>query len=146
MRRVKMGLLLLFITSAMAQNQGSPHSSPPPYNTPPTFPQDSDSAGQTPPHTNAPPPQELTAAEIQDQIQNKLNSEPALNNCELQATVDDTSVALIGTVQNEQQYALAIRIAQSYAGERRILYNITIGGSVEQKLQGNSTVLFWLQL
>jgi BON domain len=144
MTRIIVGLLLLVIASAIAHTQGNSQSSPPPNNTPPTFPQAPDSAGQIPPDTKAPPSEQLSAAEIQEQIQKRLDSEPALNNSELQATVDDTSVALTGTVQNEQQYALAIRIAQSYAGERRIVYNITIGGSVEQKHQ--ATVLFWLQI
>ena len=125
----------------MAQNQGSPQSSPTPNNTPPTFPQAPDSAEQIPPDTKAPPSEQLSAAKIQEQIQKRLDSEPALNTSELQATVDDTSVALTGTVQNEQQYALAIQIAQSCAGERRIVYNITIGGSVEQRHKGNPTVL-----
>jgi osmotically-inducible protein OsmY len=84
-----------------------------------------------PPDTKAPPSEQLSAADSQDQIQNKLDSEPALNNNDLKATVDDASVALDGTVQNEQQHALAIRIAQSYAGERRIVDNIEIEGERE---------------
>jgi hypothetical protein len=126
MKRMVLGSLLLFIASAMAQPQGNPQSDPPPYSTPSTFPQAPDSTGQMPPDTKAPPPKQLSAAEIQDQIQNKLDSEPALNTNDLKATVDDTSAALDGTVQNEQQHALAIRIAQSYAGERRIIDNIEI--------------------
>jgi hypothetical protein len=131
MKRTVLGSLLLFIASAMAQTQGNPQPSPPPYSTPPTFPQAPDSAGQMPPDTKAPPSEQLSAAEIQDQIQNKLDSEPALNNNDLKATVDDASVALDGTVQNEQQHALALRIAQSYAGERRIVDNIEIEGERE---------------
>jgi len=128
MKRTVLGSLLLFIASAMAQTQGNPQSSPPPYSTPPTFPQAPDSAGQMPPDTEAPPSEQLSAAEIQDQIQEKLDSEPALRNNDLKATVDDTSVVLVGTVENERQHNLAIRIAKSYAGERRIIDTIEVGG------------------
>jgi|ERR1035441_5725082 hypothetical protein len=131
MKRMVLGSLLLFTASAMAQTQGNSQPGPPPYSTPSPFPQAPGSTGQMPPDTKAPPSEQFSAAEIQDQIQNKLDSEPALTNNDLKATVDDASVALAGTVQNERQHALAIRIAQSYAGERRIIDNIEIEGERE---------------
>jgi osmotically-inducible protein OsmY len=131
MKHMVLGSLLLFIASAMAQTQGNPQPGPPLYSTPSTFSQAPVSTGQMPPDTKAPPSEQLSAADSQDQIQNKLDSEPALNNNDLKATVDDASVALDGTVQNEQQHALALRIAQSYAGERRIVDNIEIEGERE---------------
>ena len=79
-----------------------------------------------PPDTEAPPPEALPSADIQGQIQNKLATEPLLANTGVEASVDDNSVLLSGTVENEQQHDLALRIAQSYAGDRRIIDKIQV--------------------
>ena len=47
----------------------------------------------------------------------------------VKATVDDKAVVLSGTVETERQHALALRIAESYAGERGIKDKITIRGT-----------------
>ena len=47
----------------------------------------------------------------------------------VKATVDDKAVVLSGTVETEKQHALALRIAESYAGERGIKDKITIRGT-----------------
>ena len=49
-----------------------------------------------------------------------------LSNTRVTASVDGTSVVLAGAVENERERDLAIRIAQSYAGQRRIVDNIAI--------------------
>jgi hypothetical protein len=72
MKRSLCGLALAFAVWAFAQQ--SPTN--PPYTTPPTFPQDQAPRQQMPPDTKAPPPDELSTAEVEQQIQDKLTSEP----------------------------------------------------------------------
>ena len=127
MKRVLCGSLLLLAASVFAQQQSIPPYNSPPTTTPPTFPQDRQRPGQRmPPDTRAPAPSEPTDAEVQEQIEQKLATEPLLEHLRLTATANDHTLILSGTVQNEQQHKLALRIAQSYAGERRVVDKITI--------------------
>jgi hypothetical protein len=93
--------------------------------TPPTFPEGRPQR-QMPPDTKAPPPQDLSASEVEQQIQDKLNREPTLANTEIGVKIDAKSVTLTGSVDTENQRDLALRIAQSYAGHRRIVDKIKI--------------------
>ena len=120
MKRSLCGLALAFAVSAFAQQ--SP-TNPPPYTTPPTFPQDRQ---QMPPDTKAPPPRELSTAQVEQQIQDKLNSEPALAKTKLGVKADNQSVTLTGTVDTDTQHDLAVRIARSYAGDRKIVDRIEV--------------------
>jgi hypothetical protein len=120
------GLALAFAVSAFAQQQ-SPMN-PPPYTTPPTFPDDQASRQEMPPDTKAPPPQGLSTAQVEQQIQDKLNREPVLANANVGVKTDDKSVTLTGTVDTDAQHDLALRIAQSYAGDRTIVDKITVRG------------------
>jgi len=52
--------------------------------------------------------------------------EPALRNSNVGVHVDENSVILTGTVHSEQQYDLALRIAQAYAGDRKIVDKMKI--------------------
>ena len=125
MKRILCGLALLFVTSAFAQQQ--PPTNSPPYTTPPTFP-DGRTQQQMPPDTKAPPPQDLSDSEVEQQIQKKLSREPALANTEIGVKIDATSVTLTGSVDTERQRDLALRIAQSYAGQRKVVDKIKIQG------------------
>jgi hypothetical protein len=120
------GLALAFAVSAFAQQQ-SPMN-PPPYTTPPTFPDDQASRQEMPPDTKAPPPQGLSTAQVEQQIQDKLNREPVLANANVGVKTDGKSVTLTGTVDTDAQHDLALRIAQSYAGDRTIVDKITVRG------------------
>jgi hypothetical protein len=125
MKLLTFGASLLFAVSLMAQ-QGPPYS-PPPYITPPTLPGERPpELMPLPPDTAAPSPETLPSSDIQGQIQKKLTSEPLLANSSVDAAVDDSSVTLSGTVENEPQHDLALRIADSYAGERRIIDKIQV--------------------
>jgi BON domain len=126
MKRALCALALAFAVSAFAQQQ-SP-TNPPPYTTPPTFPDDQASRQEMPPDTKAPPPQGLSTAQVEQQIQDKLNSEPILANANVGVKTDDKSVTLTGTVDTDAQHDLALRIAQSYAGHRAIVDKITVRG------------------
>jgi osmotically-inducible protein OsmY len=126
MKRALCGLALAFAVTAFAQQQ-SP-TNPPPYTTPPTFPDDQASRQEMPPDTKAPAPQGLSTAEVEQQIQDKLNREPILANTNVGVKTDDKSVTLTGTVDTDAQHDLALRIAQSYAGDRTIVDKITVRG------------------
>jgi len=125
MKRILWGLALVFVTSAFAQQH--PPTNSPPYTTPPTFP-DGRPQQQMPPDTKAPPPQDLSDSEVEQQIQKKLSREPALANTEIGVKIDATSVTLTGSVDTERQRDLALRIAQSYAGQRKVVDKIKIQG------------------
>ena len=125
MKRILWGLALVFVTSAFAQQQ--PPTNSPPYTTPPTFPEGRPQR-QMAPDTKAPPPQDLSASEVEQQIQDKLNREPTLANTEIGVKIDATSVTLTGSVDTERQRDLALRIAQSYAGQRKVVDKIKVQG------------------
>ena len=127
MKLPAIGVFLLSAASLMAQ-QGLPRNNPPPYTTPPTLPGEQNPSQPMPPDTTAPPLEAPPSAEIQTQIQNKLATEPLLTSTSVAASVDDKSVVLSGSVENEQQHDLARRIAESYAGNRRIVDKIQIQG------------------
>jgi hypothetical protein len=125
MKRILWGLALVFVTSAFAQQQ--PPTNSPPYTTPPTFPEGRPQQ-QMPPDTKAPPPQDLSDSEVEQQIQKKLSREPALASTEIGVKIDAKSVTLTGSVDTERQRDLALRIAQSYAGQRKVVDKIKIQG------------------
>jgi osmotically-inducible protein OsmY len=81
-----------------------------------------------PPDTKAPPPQDLSDSEVEQQIQKKLSREPSLASTEIGVKIDATSVTLTGSVGTERQRDLALRIAQSYAGQRKVVDKIKIQG------------------
>ena len=126
MKRVLYGLALAFAVSAFAQQQ--PPTNSPPYTTPPTFPEDQAPRQEMPPDTKAPPPQALSTAQIGQQIKEMLNNEPALADTNLAVKANDQYVTLTGTVATERQHDLALRIAQSYAGGRKIVDKIRVRG------------------
>jgi osmotically-inducible protein OsmY len=68
----------------------------------------------------------MSTKETQQQITKHLSSEPALANTDLAAHVSDNSVVLTGSVATEEQHDLALRIAQSYAGDRKIVDRIKL--------------------
>lgn len=123
MKHVLCGVALAFAVSGFAQQ--SP-TNPPPYTTPPTFPQDQTPRQEMPPDTKAPPPSELSSAQVEQKIQDKLNSESALSKAKLEVKADRQSVTLTGTVDTDAQHDLALRIARSYAGDRKMVDRIEV--------------------
>ncbi|MGI9101876.1 MAG: BON domain-containing protein [Terriglobales bacterium] len=128
MKHLVCATLVLFAASMLAQ-QAPPSPGPPPGSTPPAFPQgggEQPPVTPMPPDTKAPAPHELSNIDVQKQVQHKLATEPLLQDAEVIVAVDDKSLILSGTADNEQQHRLALRIAQSYAGEREIVDKITV--------------------
>ncbi len=71
-------------------------------------------------------PRTLTTQEVRQQIERSLKSEPALAGTSISVSVDENTVLLGGAIYSEQQHDLAISIAESYAGDRRIVDRITL--------------------
>src|SRR5437588_12191846 len=126
MKQILLGLVLLLTMAVLAQQPGQPPATAPPQGTPPTFPEDRAPRQQMPPDQEAPPQGLSTPEEVQQLIQQGLNSEPMLHNSNVGVHVDENSVILTGTVSSEEQHDLALRIAQSYAGDRKIVDKIKI--------------------
>ena len=126
MKRMLWALTLAIVTSAFAQQQ--PPTGPP-YTTPPTFPNDKTPRQGMPPDTKAPAPSDsLSTSQVQRQIQEKLGTEPALANTNVGVKATGKAVTLTGLVDTERQKEMALRIAQSYAGDRKIVDKIQIRG------------------
>ena len=111
-----------------AAQTGNPQGIP---GTPPTFPSDRtkpDRSGpdtrlpsdpsSMPPDTKAPAP---TSRELQQQIEQAFSKEPELATSEIHVLVDKNAVTLTGTVDSPNERTLALRIAQSYAGDRPVI-------------------------
>jgi len=119
MKSALLASALLLTSLSFAQQQGQP----PPNSTPPTFPREEKPQTQMPPDKEAQP---QSTAQVQEQIQQGLNSEPALSNTKVSVKTSENSVVLGGTVESERQHELALRIAQSYAGDRKIIDKIKV--------------------
>ena len=127
MKSVVFASAFLLASLGFAQQQGLPPPTAPPYGTPPTFPEGRQSPRQQmPPDQEPQPSQGLSTAQVQQQIEQGLNSEPALANTNVSVKADESAVVLIGTVDSEKQHDLAVRIAQSFAGDRQIVDKIKI--------------------
>ena len=117
----------LLASLGFAQQQGMPPPTAPPSGTPPTFPEGRQSPRQQmPPDQEPQPSQGLSTAQVQQQIQQGLNSEPTLANTNVSVKTDESAVVLTGTVDSEKQHDLAVRIAQSFAGDRQVVDKIKI--------------------
>jgi osmotically-inducible protein OsmY len=110
-------LLVLCSASSLSQQQGIPPATPPGPQT---------QRQQMPPDTQAPTPGELASPDIQRQLQKELGREPLLSSSNVRATVDDQNIVLEGAVDNRNQHDLVLQLAQSYAGQRRIVDKIVI--------------------
>jgi hypothetical protein len=122
MKPLLTGALLLFASMAWPQQQTAPQL--PSGTTPPTFPQpDKDAGREMPPDTRAQAP---TSAEVQQQIQTKIDTEPDLAAAALTVKATRNTVILSGTVADESQHRAVRRIAESYAGPRKIVDQIRI--------------------
>ena len=120
---------VLFLgTMVLAQQQGQPPpTATPPYQTPPTFPEGRQNPrGQLPPDTQAPPAETMSSQRVEGQILDQLRAEPTLSGTNIDARVNGNSVVLSGNVDTLAQHDLAIQIAQSNAGNRRIVDRIKV--------------------
>src|SRR3954470_24244262 len=69
------------------------------------------------------------SASLQSTIQDKLKSEPMLSSSSVNVNVTDATIELSGTVATGKEKQTAERIAQSYAGNRKLVNRITVTGN-----------------
>lgn len=69
-----------------------------------------------------------STGDLQAQIQNALKNEPTLTNDNINVSVTDNEIDLSGTVANGKAKLTAKRIAQSYAGNRKVKEHLTVSG------------------
>lgn len=126
--------ILVLSVGLLAQEQGRPPmDEQPPVPNPPAYPEDMDPGVRPvppnmPPDTSA-PPRELTSQEAELEIQAKLDSEPSLRNNQLKVEVSDEEVVVSGSTDSQAERDVAIRIAESYAGERPVVNKVEIRGT-----------------
>ncbi len=129
MKLVSLGTVLLLAAMATAQQEPThPPVGPPPHETPLPPVTGEQNPSQMPPDSDAPATPPVANADIQQQIQKKIDNDPALGQANVSVDVDDHGVTLTGTVDNEQQHQAALRAAQSLAGDRPIDDKIQIRG------------------
>ena len=114
--------VLFLATIVIAQQQGQP-----PPTTPPTFPEERQTPReQMPPDTQAPPAETMSSKQVEGHILDQLKEEPSLSGSNVDARVDDNSVELTASVDTMEQHDLALRIAQSNAGDRKVVDKIKV--------------------
>lgn len=74
-----------------------------------------------------------SSTDVQGQIQNALKNEPTLSNDSINVSVTDDMIELNGTVATAKEKETAKRIAQSYAGNRKVKEHLTVGGQADNK-------------
>jgi BON domain-containing protein len=83
---------------------------------------------QASPKNKMPPenasPRRMPAARVEQEIQKRIKSNPAMATANVTARVDEDSVVLSGTVDSSRQHDLALLIAHSWAGQRKIVDQI----------------------
>lgn len=68
-------------------------------------------------------------SDLQSQIQQALNKEPTLAGEQVNVTVSGPSIDLSGRVGNAKQKLTATRIVESFAENRKVVNNLTIGST-----------------
>lgn len=135
MKPLFFALAMLLATATFAQTPGYPESSSPPQTMadrplPPE--QQQEEMG---PQSQAVPP-----AQVEQEIQQAFRAQPALSNTRLSAAASLSTVTVNGTVANENQHQLALRVAALHANGRRVVddikvpqYSEAIGGICEDQ-------------
>jgi hypothetical protein len=80
----------------------------------------------------------MTDSDLQSQIQNALSKEPTLTGDSARVNVSGDTVELAGTVGTNKEKITATRIVQSYAGSKKLVNKLVIGGRSE-KISPSST-------
>ena len=124
MTRILVCALLLLSAPLALNQQQMPGQGRPPYTTPPTFPENRPQA--QPPLAEPPNQAQATSSDVQDQLHQSLTKDPDFNDAQVQTRVDDHTVTLKGTVQNELQHQKVLQLAQTYAGKRKIVDNLVV--------------------
>ena len=132
-------LLTASLMVAQPQAQTTTPPAPPAQNTPSTFPPTpptQTTPSTLPPDTAAPPPSQnagkqkpqpgVSSDEARSEIQQKLQAERGLSSRNINVEVMKDAIVLSGSVPTENDRAVAQRIAQSYAGDKRVENRVVI--------------------
>jgi BON domain-containing protein len=119
-RAVLCSLFLAFATSAAVQPQYFTPARPDEQHGPQQI--QASPKDQLRPETNTRP--SLSAARVEQEIQKRIKANPAMATANVTARVDNHSVVLSGTVDSSRQHDLALLIAHSWAGQRKIVDHI----------------------
>ncbi len=76
-------------------------------------------------------------SDLQSEIEKALQNEPSLANDHISANVSADTIQLSGTVATGKERQTALRIAQSYAGNHRVVDRLTVTGRGEGANMGN---------
>lgn len=68
------------------------------------------------------------SATLKGQLESAYQAEPTLTGSNIQVNVTDTTVELTGSVPTNKEKTTARRIAQSYAGNRKVIDKMTVSG------------------
>ena len=75
---------------------------------------------------------DMTDSDLQSQIQSALSKEPTLAGDSARATVSGDTIELNGTVGTNKEKITATRIVQSYAGSKKLVNKLAVGGRGEK--------------
>jgi osmotically-inducible protein OsmY len=70
----------------------------------------------------------VSDSDLESQIQNALNKEPTLSSDSTHVKVSGDTIELDGNVASNKEKTTATRIVQSYAGSKKLVNKLTIGG------------------
>jgi hypothetical protein len=113
-------------------NPTTPDPTAPTTDKPAAVPQQQNPQGQSPslPQGSAPMPSSNVSdsASLKGQLDQAYQSEPSLSGSNIQVEVSDTSIQLTGSVPTGKEKTTAKRIAQSYAGNRKVVEKLAVTG------------------
>ena len=123
MKPMLFALTLLLATATLAQQPGYPQSSSPPQTMPdrPLPPDQSQQEQEEMGQSQAVPP-----AQVELEIQQAFRAQPTLSNANLIAAANLSTVTVKGTVANENQHQMALRVAALHANGLRVVDHIKV--------------------
>jgi trimeric autotransporter adhesin len=122
-----LGISLAYATS---QTSGSSQYPTPQTQTPTTSqPSSSPDQTQTPDTKSGSATQASAGGDVQTQIETAIKNDPTLSNDNITVTVSDKTIELNGTVASKKDKQAAKKIAEQYAGNRKVKDHLTVSSS-----------------
>ena len=82
---------------------------------------------------------DVDSGTLRSQIDSALKSDPSLEKSQLNVDVNDTQITLSGSVPSGKEKQTAMRIAQSYAGNRKVKDSVTVAGKQANPAQNSQS-------
>ncbi len=122
MPRIFVCAVLLFLSTLAAAQQQPPSSAPSP-----TDPNASQQPAQQPSPSQANPQDKASVnSQMQSDISSALSSDPSLSGTSVQASVDDVSITLTGSVQSKAQMDRVLALVSPYARYRNVVNKVEV--------------------